>query len=200
MKAEAELGAIGYVSRTGTSGVGIFAGGILTLLVIMVGVPLLMVVLMSLRTGFPGEGGPLTLTNFVTVYSAPSTYKILLDTLLFAFGTVIVGLAFAVPLVWLLNRPDIPLKNTIYVLMIVGILIPVFLRTIAWILLLSPRIGLVNQWAMQLFNLDQPIISLYNIPGMAFVQGVSFVPSAFFMLSAAYRTMDPALEEAAYTS
>jgi len=201
MKAEAELGAIGYATpRTRASGVGIFAGGILTLLTIMVGVPLLMVVLMSLRTGFPGEGGPLTLTNFVTVYSAPSTYKILLNTLLFAFGTVIVGLAFAVPLVWLLNRTDVPLKNTIYVLMTVGILIPVFLRTIAWILLLSPRIGLVNQWAMQLFNLDQPIISLYNIPGMAFVQGVSFVPSAFFMLSAAYRTMDPALEEAAYTS
>ena len=201
MKAEAELGAIGYATpRTRASGVGIFAGGILTLLTIMVGVPLLMVVLMSLRTGFPGEGGPLTLANFVTVYSAPSTYKILLNTLLFAFGTVIVGLAFAVPLVWLLNRTDVPLKNTIYVLMTVGILIPVFLRTIAWILLLSPRIGLVNQWAMQLFNLDQPIISLYNIPGMAFVQGVSFVPSAFFMLSAAYRTMDPALEEAAYTS
>jgi len=201
MKAEAELGAIGYATpRTRASGVGVFAGGILTLLVIMVGVPLLMVVLMSLRTGFPGEGGPLTLANFVTVYSAPSTYKILLKTLLFAFGTVIVGLAFAVPLVWLLNRTDVPLKNTIYVLMTVGILIPVFLRTIAWILLLSPRIGLVNQWAMQLFNLDQPIISLYNIPGMAFVQGVSFVPSAFFMLSAAYRTMDPALEEAAYTS
>ena len=146
----------------------------------MVGVPLIMVVLMSLRTGFPGEGGPLTLANFIAVYSAPSTYKILLNTLLFAFGTVIVGLAFAVPLVWLLNRTDIPFKNTIYVLMTVGILIPVFLRTIAWILLLSPRIGLVNQWAMQLFNLDQPIISLYNIPGMAFIQGVSFVPSAFF--------------------
>ncbi len=200
MKAEAEVGTIGYTSGAGVNGVGIFAGGLLTLLVIMVGVPLIMVVLMSLRTGFPGEGGPLTLANFIAVYSAPSTYKILLNTLLFAFGTVIVGLAFAVPLVWLLNRTDIPFKNTIYVLMTVGILIPVFLRTIAWILLLSPRIGLVNQWAMQLFNLDQPIISLYNIPGMAFIQGVSFVPSAFFMLSAAYRTMDAALEEAAYTS
>src|SRR6516162_385717 len=200
MKAEAELGAIEYAPRGTASGVGIFAGGMLTLLVIMVGVPLLMVVLMSLRTGFPGEGGPLTLTNFITVYSAPSTYKILLNTLLFAFGTVIVALVFTVPLVWLLNRTDIPFKNTIYVLMTVGILIPVFLRTIAWILLLSPRIGLVNQWAMQLFDLDQPIISLYNIPGMAFIQGVSFVPSAFFMLAAAYRTMDPSLEEAAYTS
>src|SRR5215813_5115885 len=82
----------------------------------------------------------------------------------------------------------------------VGILITVFLRTIAWILLLSPRIGLVNQWAAQLFGLDRPLVSLYSIPGMAFIQGVSFVPSAFFMLSAAYRTMDPALEEAAYTS
>jgi iron(III) transport system permease protein len=82
----------------------------------------------------------------------------------------------------------------------VGILIPVFLRTIAWILLLSPRIGLVNQWATQLFGLDHPLVSLYNIPGMAFIQGVSFVPSAFFMLAAAYRTMDPALEEAAYTA
>src|SRR5690348_407739 len=201
MKAEAELGAIGYATpRTRASGVGIFAGGILTLLVIMVGVPLLMVVLMSLRTGFPGEGGPLTLANFITVYSAPSTYKILLNTLLFAFGTVIVGLAFAVPLVWLLNRTDVPLKNTIYVLMTVGILIPVFLRTIAWILLLSPRIGLINQWARQLFGMEQPLLSLYNIPGMAFIQGVSFVPSAFFMLAAAYHTMDPALEEAAYTS
>ena len=35
---------------------------------------------------------------------------------------------------------------------------------------------------------------------MAFVQGVSFVPGAFFMLAAAYRAMDPSLEEAAYTA
>jgi iron(III) transport system permease protein len=182
------------------NGLGLFAGGLTGLLLLLVGVPLLMVVLMSLRTGFPGEGGPLTLANFIAVYSAPATYQILLNTLLFALGTVVIALVFAVPLVWLLSRTDIPFKNTIYVLMTVGILVPVFLRTIAWILLLSPRIGLVNQWATQLFGLDHPLVSLYNIPGMAFIQGVSFVPSAFFMLAAAYHTMDPSLEEAAYTS
>ena len=182
------------------SGTGFFAGGLAALLLVMIGAPLAMVVLMSLRTGFPGEGGALTLANFAAVYSNPGTYKVLANTLLFATGTVFVTLVFAVPLVWLLMRTDLPLKGTIYVLMTVGILIPVFLRTIAWILLLSPRIGLVNQWARQLFGLEQPLLSLYNIPGMAFIQGVSFVPSAFFMLAAAYRTMDPALEEAAYTS
>ena len=201
MKAETARGAFGQVfDAKKVNGVGLFAGGLTVLLALMVGVPLLMVVLMSLRTGFPGEGGPLTLVNFIAVYSSPGTYKVLLNTLLFASGTVLVTIAFAVPLVWLLMRTDLPLKGTIYVLMTVGILIPVFLRTIAWILLLSPRIGLVNQWATQLFGLDHPVVSLYNIPGMAFIQGVSFVPSAFFMLAAAYRTMDPSLEEAAYTS
>ena len=169
MKAETAPGAFGHVfDAKKVNGVGLFAGGLTALLALMVGVPLLMVILMSLRTGFPGEGGPLTLANFIAVYSSPGTYKVLLNTLLFASGTVLVTIAFAVPLVWLLMRTDLPLKGTIYVLMTVGILIPVFLRTIAWILLLSPRIGLVNQWATQLFGLDHPLVSLYNIPGMAF--------------------------------
>ncbi len=178
----------------------IFASGLLAFLVLIIGVPVFMVLLMSFRTGFPGEGGALTLANFISVYADTGTYEVLFNTLLFAMGTAAVTLLFAVPLVWLLMRTDVPLKKTIYVLLTVGILIPVFLRTIAWILLLSPRIGLVNQWASLVFGLDHPLVSLYNLPGMAFIQGVSFVPGAFFMLAAAYKTMDPALEEAAYTS
>ena len=194
------MGVLDRLLRNGPDGSTIFAGGLLIFLAVIVGAPAAMVALMSLRTGFPGEGGPLTLINFIRVYTDLSTYNVLLNTLLFATGTVVVTLLFTVPLVWLLMRTDLPFKKTIYVLLTLGILIPVFLRTIAWILLLSPRIGLVNQWASQIFGLDHPLVSLYNLPGMAFIQGVSFVPGAFFMLAAAYRTMDPALEEAAYTA
>ena len=204
MKAETgpeySVGAWEYVSQGKQHGTVLFAAGLLALLAFLVGVPVFMVALMSLRTGFPGEGGPLTLANFAEVYLDSGTYEILGNTLFFAVGSVSVCLFFAVPLVWLLMRTDIPLKKTIYVLLTVGILIPVFLRTIAWILLLSPRIGLINQWLQRLFALESPPLSLYNLTGMAFVQGVSFVPGAFFMLAAAYRAMDPALEEAAYTS
>jgi len=194
------MGVLDRLLRNGPDGSTIFAGGLLIFLAVIVGAPAAMVALMSLRTGFPGEGGALTLVNFIRVYTDLSTYNVLLNTLLFATGTVVVTLLFTVPLVWLLMRTDLPFKKTIYVLLTLGILIPVFLRTIAWILLLSPRIGLVNQWASQIFGLDHPLVSLYNLPGMAFIQGVSFVPGAFFMLAAAYRTMDPALEEAAYTA
>ena len=201
--AAAQGGTVGVLARLlngGLNGTTIFAGGLLVLLAVIVGVPVAMVALMSLRTGFPGEGGPLTLANFISVYTDRGTYEVLVNTVLFATGTVAVTLLFAVPLVWILMRTDIPLKKTIFVLLTVGILIPVFLRTIAWILLLSPRIGLLNQWLSQIFGLEEPPLNLYNITGMAFVQGVSFVPSAFFMLAAAYRSMDPSLEEAAYTS
>jgi iron(III) transport system permease protein len=184
----------------GQYGVKFFTAGLLALLIVLIGVPVVMVVLMSLRTGFPGEGGPLTLQNFVDVYADAGTYEVLVNTLLFALGSVAVALLFAVPLSWLLMRTDVPFKKTFYVLLTVGIIIPVFLRTIAWILLLSPRIGLLNRWLAEIFHLHGPPLSLYNITGMAFIQGVSFVPGAFFMLSAAYRAMDPTLEEAAYTS
>jgi iron(III) transport system permease protein len=188
------------LSRYLPQGVTLFATGLSGFLLLIIGLPVAMVVLMSLRTGFPGEAVPFTLENFATVYLTPRTYEVLLNTVFFAVSSVTITLLIAVPLVWILMRTDIPLKKTIYVLLTIGILIPVFLRTIAWILLLSPRIGLVNKWLQEFFALSSPPFNLYSISGMAFVQGVSFVPGAFFMLAAAYRSMDPSLEEAAYTS
>src|SRR5207244_10752471 len=126
------VGVFGRAVDVKANGLGLFVGGLMALLLFMVGVPLLMVVLMSLRTGFPGEGGPLTLANFIAVYSAPGTYKVLLNTLLFASGTVLVALVFAVPLVWLLTRTDLPRNETIYVVMTVVLLISYFLRIVAW--------------------------------------------------------------------
>ena len=197
---ESTLGHWDFFTRLKTRGVTLFASGLSAFLLLFIGLPVAMVVLMSLRTGFPGEDVPFTLNNFAEVYLTPRTYEILLNTVIFTLSSVAVTLLFAVPLVWILMRTDIPLKKTIYVLLTVGILIPVFLRTIAWILLLSPRIGLLNKWLQQGFDLASPPLNLYSLPGMAFVQGVSFVPGAFFMLAAAYRSMDPSLEEAAYTS
>ena len=199
-RTEASVGAWEGFSRFLPQGVTLFATGLSGFLLLLIGLPVLMVILMSLRTGFPGEDVPFTLENFAAVYLTPRTYEILSNTLFFAVSSVFITLLIAVPLVWILMRTDIPFKKTIYVLLTIGILIPVFLRTIAWILLLSPRIGLVNKWLQELFALSEPPFNLYSLTGMAFVQGVSFVPGAFFMLAAAYRSMDPSLEEAAYTS
>jgi iron(III) transport system permease protein len=179
---------------------GIFSVGVLVLVGLLVGVPTLAILIMTLRQGLPGQARPLTLANFAEVFADPFTFQVLGNTLGFAAVAILITLVFAVPLVWLVTRTDLPGKEAIYVLMAIGILTPVFLRVIGWILLFSPQIGLVNQALMGAFGLSEPPFSLYNVVGMAITQGIAFVPAAFFMLVAAYHAIDPALEEAAYTS
>jgi iron(III) transport system permease protein len=147
---------------------------------ILIGVPVVMVLLMSLRTGFPGETVPLTIENYLYAYANPKTYQVLVNTLFFAVASVSVTLLITVPLVWILMRTDIPLKKTIFVLLTVGILIPVFLRTIAWIMVLSPRIGLLNRWLVSMFHLANPPFNLYSLPGR--IRAGCFVCAGLFML------------------
>ena len=116
------MGAWEGLSRFLPQGVTLFASGLSGLLFILIGLPVLMVILMSLRTGFPGENVPFTLENFATVYLTPRTYEILLNTVFFAVSSVSITLLIAVPLVWILMRTDIPFKKTIYVLLTIGIL------------------------------------------------------------------------------
>lgn len=169
------------------------------LLVVLVGGPVFTVFLSSLRTGLPGQQTALTAANYVQAFSDPQTYVVLLNTVFFAAGTLAVTFLFTLPIVWFMSRTDLPFKGIFYVLMSLVILMPVFLKIIGWVLLASPNIGILNEVASNIFGLDEPLFNIYSIPWMGFVQGISFVPLAFFMLSAAYQAMDPALEEAAYT-
>ena len=76
------------LSRFLPQGVTMFATGLSGFLLVLIGLPVAMVILMSLRTGFPGEQVPFTLENFATVYLAPRTYEILLNTVFFAISSV----------------------------------------------------------------------------------------------------------------
>jgi iron(III) transport system permease protein len=70
----------------------------------------------------------------------------------------------------------------------------------AWVLLLSPRIGFINKSLQSLFDLDQAPVNIYSLGGMIFLEGLRLVPTAFLMLVPLMRSMDPALEEAAAVS
>ncbi|MBI3976231.1 MAG: iron ABC transporter permease, partial [Armatimonadetes bacterium] len=72
--------------------------------------------------------------------------------------------------------------------------------TLSWIFLLSPRIGLVNQWLMRLLGLSAAPFDVYSMGGMIWVEGLHWSPIVYLMMSAAFRSMDPALEEAALMS
>lgn len=81
-----------------------------------------------------------------------------------------------------------------------GLLIPGFAVGIGWLFLLHPKIGIINQWLIALFGLEEAPFNVATIIGMGCIEGLSLAPVAFVMNSIVLRSMDSALEEAAHVS
>ena len=92
------------------------------------------------------------------------------------------------------------LKSLLYSLVPLPIIVPGMLLAMAWILILSPRIGIINLFFMNILGMEQAPVSIYSMGGMAFVEGLRLVPTMFLMMVGAFRSMDPSLEEAGATS
>jgi len=163
-------------------------------------VPLLMLLYASVKSTedkLPFESTATTLSNYVAVFTSPATLPIFFDTFVFTVGSLAVGLPAAILLAWLLERTAIPARAWIANLILVPMTIPSLLSAIAWIQLLDPRIGLINVIVRGMVgsNSDTGPFDIYTLTGMCFVQGLRLVPSAYLMIAASFRAMDPSLEE-----
>jgi iron(III) transport system permease protein len=174
----------------------------LTLFIVsyLVLVPLFMLLYASIKSTedkLPFETTATTLGNYAAVFTSSSTLPIFLNTFLFTAGSLAVGLPLAIFLAWLLERTTIPARAWIANLILVPMTIPSLLSAIAWIQLLDPRIGLVNVVLRGVLGLsgDTGPFDIYTLYGMCFVQGLRLVPSAYLMIAASFRAMDPSLEE-----
>jgi iron(III) transport system permease protein len=83
---------------------------------------------------------------------------------------------------------------------VIPLIIPGILFTVAWILLGSPKIGLVNLVLQRVFDTEAVFVNVYSLWGMIWVDGLHYSPVAFLLMTAAFRAMDPALEESAVMS
>ena len=142
----------------------------------------------------------LTFANYPEVWLDPGTFNILYNTVVYVTGATFVGVSFAAILAWLVERTTIPGKIWIYAGVPLALAVPGLLQAMAWVILASPRSGFINKFAMDTLGFEGPIIDIYTLGGMIFVEGLRLVPTAFLMLVPLLRSMDPALEEAAYTS
>jgi iron(III) transport system permease protein len=156
-----------------------------------------MIIWMSLRTGVPGQASAYTLTNYVTLLGDSYTYRVMTPTLIFATVTIVVSVPLGFIFAWLIERTDMPGKSVAMTILSIGILFPTFLKAMGWVFLLHPRIGVINIFFMQLFGLAKAPLNIATVPGIGFVQGMTLVPLAYVMISAALRSMNPALVEAA---
>ncbi len=173
------------------------------LMLALVGLPAVFLVLGSMsQSQVPTDIdlGALNLENYVSVWSDPTTYALFSNTFIYVFGATALGISLAATLAWLVERTDMPGKIWIYAGVPMTLAMPGMLQAMAWVLLLSPRIGFLNTFLIETLGLDIDPINIYSLGGMIFVEGLRLVPTAFLMLVPLMRSMDPSLEEAAAMS
>jgi iron(III) transport system permease protein len=184
---------------------GVLFGLAFAVLFWLVVLPLLMIVMVSFRSGSPLDLGPFTLANYGLTYSYSVTYKTLLNSLLYAGISVAIVMSMAVAFAWLIERTDMPCRRLAWALILVPIGMPSFLLAMSWILLLNPRVGLVNillRSALAIFGVapESGPINIYSLGGMIFVNSVTGLTTAFLLVVGAFRLINQEIEDAAHVS
>jgi iron(III) transport system permease protein len=155
------------------------------------------IVWMSFRTGVPGQVSPFTLSNYASLLTDPYNYKVMVTTLIFSAITIAVAIPLGFLFAWFIERTDLRYKALAMSLLSIGILFPTFLKAMGWVFLCHPRIGVINIFLMHWFDLKSAPLNVASLGGIGFVQGLTLTPLAYVMISAALRSMNPALVEAA---
>ena len=178
----------------------ILVGAILFVLY-LAGVPLVMLLYGSIRSAPIGEpGAAYTLQNYVKAYFDKEFYFLLLNSIYYGIGTCTLTFLIGTFLAWVSERTNTPFKKLFVVMSLIPFIIPGILSTIAWILLLSPKIGLINIVVKGLLGLESAPFNIYSMWGMIWAEAIHLYPLVFLLMSAAFRNMDTSLEEAALTA
>src|ERR1700716_1435203 len=142
----------------------------------------------------------LTLGNYRQAYGSPDTWILFWNSLRFALGAASLAFCIGTLLAWMNERTNTPFKALFFALSLIPLIIPGILFTVSWIMLASPKIGIINLVLQSWFNTDAAPFNVYSMTGMIWVDGLHYSPMAFLLMTAAFRSMDPSLEESAMMS
>ena len=141
-----------------------------------------------------------TLGNYAAAYGTTDTLRLFWTSVQFAFGTAVFAFALGTTLAWMNERTNTPFKGIFFALSLIPLVIPSILFTVSWIFLASPQIGILNLVMASWLGVEEPLLNIYSLAGMIWVDGLHYSPMAFLLMTAAFRAMDPSLEESATMS
>jgi len=131
-----------------------------------------------------------------TILTSGNTWRLLADTLQLTIAVTAAAVTIAVPLAWLTTRTDLPFRPLWVILTALPLAIPTYVGSFAMIGALGPR-GMLQSWLEPLGVERLP--SIYGFGGTFIVLTLFTYPYVLLPVRAAYRRLDPSLEEASRT-
>jgi putative spermidine/putrescine transport system permease protein len=155
--------------------------------------PLLVLVVLSFHSDVAMRTW--TLANYAKFLTDAFDYAILWETLLLGVKATLLCLVFAYPIAWICARSSARLQSVIVFLVILPILTSVVVRTFAWIVILG-RHGIVNQIALDLGLIHDPLRLLYSETGVVIVLAQVQMPLMVLPILTVLSKIDPNLADA----
>ena len=173
--------------------------GIGLLLAVLVLVPIgFMFAGAVLSGGFVDPGTHLTWDKLGSVYASRPYLATIGSTLAISLLVGAIATTAGVLLAWLIARTDMPAKGFMETCVIAPLFLSPFVGSIAWLILGSPKAGLINVMAQSTFGLKGPLIDVATPTGIVAIMALYFVPYAYLTVASSLRNIDPAMEEASY--
>jgi len=141
----------------------------------------------------------LTLGFYAQIFSSPYFARSLWNTLVYATGSALVAIVLGLIQAFIVERTDAPGRSYVFLGVVLSLGIPHLLYTVGWLLLLG-KAGPVNDLMAAVSGGRVAPINVYSSWGMILIEGVSFVPLNFLLLSAVLKSINASFEEAAMTS
>ena len=146
--------------------------------------------------------GSFSLVTFRRLYEYKMNWDALTNTIAAGLATMVLGTLIAFPLAWLVGRTNLYGKTFFRRLFVLTYMVPPYVGAMAWLRLLNPNVGIINQVIRDVFGLTGTVgpLNIYTLPGMIWVLTCFYFPYAFITISRAMEKMDPSLEEASRIS
>jgi len=189
----------GASDRLFLSGGGIVFVCLVVVLIYQVLLPFLLIIWTSLKVAHPGDPEFLELSfttaNYFRAFAIREFWEASLNTFYFASVSTLFSFVLGTFLAWTVVRTNMPLAQLIGMITLGRIIIPGVIITISWILLSSPSIGILNYFITETTGVRR-FLNIYSFWGMVWVQSLEMAPLAYLLMSAAFQSTDPRLEEA----
>lgn len=178
---------------------------VIAVIVILLVIPPVLVLIFSsvnaTKGTFPFQTLWITFQNYIDVFSSSYTYELILNTVWYVVGTVLLTFLLTMLLAWFLERTNMYWRRFLFAMTLVPMAIPGVVFGMSWILLANPTSGLLNEILRRVFHLTSTYgpLNIYSIPGMIIVSAMRFVPLMYLMVGGVFSRIDPSFEEASKT-
>lgn len=148
-------------------------------------------------TNYDGSFDQFTLRYFGELLGSRGFLGSLLNTAIYSVGSALIGISLGTALAVIVERTNAPARRLAFLGAVISLAIPHVLYVVAWLLLLG-RSGPVTEAVA--FLTGGWKFDVYSLGGMILIEGMSFVPLNFLLMSSVLRSTDAAFEEASMMS